>query len=69
MDISSYLEESTPLQIQYNFKRFKRELSKYHDEEWTVGEEINKPLILKLKSYTVDTTQVVNSIYKGSETL
>lgn len=69
LDITTYLEESTPLQIQENFKRFKRELSKYQDEEWTVGEEINKSLIPKLKSYTVDTAQVVTSIYKGSETL
>lgn len=52
-----------------NFKRFKRDLSKYHDEHLTVGEEINKSLLPKLKSFTVDTAQVVNSIYKGSEVL
>ncbi|KAG1144717.1 hypothetical protein G6F37_004799 [Rhizopus arrhizus] len=44
-----------------------REISKYYNEKWTVGEEINKSLIPKLKNYIVDTTQVVNSNYKGSE--
>lgn len=68
MDIA-YLEESAPPQIQDNFKRFKREFSKYQDKEWTVGKEINKSLIPKLMSYTFDTIQIVNSIYKGSETL
>jgi polyhydroxyalkanoate synthesis regulator phasin len=67
LDISAYLEESTQQQLQDNFKRYKRDLSKYHHEEWTVGEEINKSLIPKLKYYTVDTAQVVSTIYKGSD--
>ncbi|EIE90157.1 hypothetical protein RO3G_14868 [Rhizopus delemar RA 99-880] len=57
------------LQIQENFKRYKRELSRYQSDNWTVGEEINKSLIPKLKKYNVDTHQVVTSIYKGSDVL
>jgi regulator of replication initiation timing len=67
LDITEYLEESTPLQIHENFKRYKRDLAKYYDEEWTTGEEVNKSLIPKLKAYTVDTAQVVTSIYKSSD--
>jgi hypothetical protein len=51
--ILTYLEESTPLQIQDNFKRFKREFSKYYDKEWTVDEEINKSLIPKYKRVSI----------------
>ncbi|KAG0852319.1 hypothetical protein G6F17_008215 [Rhizopus arrhizus] len=67
LDITGYLEESTPLQIQEKFKRFKRDLTKYQDEEWATGEEINKSLLPKLKAYTVDTAQVVALIYKSSD--
>ncbi|KAL0083941.1 hypothetical protein F4703DRAFT_1917000 [Phycomyces blakesleeanus] len=62
VDIATYLEESTPLQIQENFKR-------YQDNEWTAGEEINRSILPKLKSYTVDTAQVVTVIYKSLGTL
>ncbi|KAG0753321.1 hypothetical protein G6F60_012744 [Rhizopus arrhizus] len=57
----------TKQQHQDNFKRYKREVTKYHHDEWTVAEEINKSFIPKLKQYTVDTTQVVNAHYKGAE--
>lgn len=67
MDVSSRLEENTQHQLKENFKWYKRDLSKYHHDDWTVGEEINKPLLLNLKNYTMDTTQAVNAIYKGSE--
>jgi hypothetical protein len=33
LDITGYLEVSTPFQIQENFKRFKWDLTKYQDEE------------------------------------
>ncbi|KAI7851727.1 hypothetical protein BDC45DRAFT_444839, partial [Circinella umbellata] len=48
-------------------KKYKRDLSKYTHEEWTIAEEINKSFISKLKQYPVDTNQLVSSIYKGSE--
>ncbi|KAG1042355.1 hypothetical protein G6F43_011925 [Rhizopus delemar] len=67
LDIASFLDETTNQQHQDNFKRYKREISKYYHEEWTVAEEINKSFIPKLKQFTVDTTQVVNAHYKGAE--
>ena len=67
MEIIDSLENLTKQQHQENFKLYKREISKYHHEEWTMGEEINKSFIPKLKNYTVDSTQVINAHYKGSE--
>lgn len=67
LGITSTLEQFTKQQHQDNFKRYKREITKYHHEEWTVAEEINRSFIPKLKQYTVDTTQVVNAHYKGAE--
>lgn len=67
LGITSSLDKLTKQQHQDNFKRYKRELTKYHHDEWTVAEEINKSFIPKLKQYTVDTTQVVNAHYKGAE--
>ncbi|KAG1639576.1 hypothetical protein G6F44_007697 [Rhizopus delemar] len=68
LEIASFLDETTKQQHQDNFKRYKREISKYYHEEWTMAEEINKSFIPKLKQFTVDTTQVVNANYKGAET-
>ncbi|KAG1171360.1 hypothetical protein G6F36_011768 [Rhizopus arrhizus] len=68
LEIASFLDETTKQQHQDNFKRYKREISKYYHEEWTMAEEINKSFIPKLKQFTVDTTQVVNAHYKGAET-
>ena len=67
LEITSSLDKVTKQQHQDNFKRYKREISKYHREEWTVAEEINKSFLPKLKQFTVDTTQVVNAYYKGAE--
>ncbi|KAG0810222.1 hypothetical protein G6F17_008310 [Rhizopus arrhizus] len=67
LEITSSLDKVTKQQHQDNFKRYKREISKYHHEEWTVAEEINKSFLPKLKQFTVDTTQVVNAHYKGAE--
>ncbi|KAG1035021.1 hypothetical protein G6F43_013310 [Rhizopus delemar] len=63
LDISSSLDSVTKQQHFDNFKRYKRDLSKYNNEEWTVGEEINRSFIPKLKNHTVDTTQVVNVVF------
>ncbi|KAG1449518.1 hypothetical protein G6F56_008617 [Rhizopus delemar] len=69
VDITFFLEDILSQQVQDNFKRLKRNRKKYHDKQWVTGEEINKSLSPKLKSFNVDTAQVVNSIYKGSEIL
>ncbi|KAI9478783.1 MAG: hypothetical protein EXX96DRAFT_483738, partial [Benjaminiella poitrasii] len=45
-----------------------RESSKYHHEEWTMVEEINKTFLIKVEQFTISTTQVVNVHYKGVET-
>jgi hypothetical protein len=42
LEITSSLDEVTKRQHQDNFKRYKQETNKYHHEEWTVAEEINK---------------------------
>lgn len=67
LDISFSLEENMQHQLKVNFKWYKHDFSKYHYDEWTVGEEINKPLLLKRKNYSMDTTLANNAIYKGSE--
>jgi polyhydroxyalkanoate synthesis regulator phasin len=67
LGITSSLNKLTKQQHQDNFKRYKREVTKYRHDEWTVTEEINKAFIPKLKQYTVDTIQVVNAHYKGAE--
>lgn len=67
LDITSTLENLTKQQHLDNFKRYKRDVSNYYNEEWTIPEEINKSFIPKLKNYTVDTTQVVNADYKGAD--
>lgn len=67
VEVVTTLEENSKLQLQEGFKRYKKDLSKYAHDEWTVAEEINKSLLPKLKQHTVETTQLVSSIYKGSE--
>ncbi|KAG2195369.1 hypothetical protein INT47_004477, partial [Mucor saturninus] len=67
LEITSSLEQHTKQQHQDNFKRYKRDVTKYHHNEWTIVEEINKSFLPKLRHYTVDTTQVVNAHYKGAE--
>lgn len=67
MEIASSLDNTTRQQYQCDFKRNMREISKYYNEESTMGEKSNKPLIPKLKNYIVDTAQVINSNYKGPE--
>lgn len=66
LQIASTLDEVTKQQHQENFKRYKREISKYRHEEWVVA-EINKSFLPKLKQFTADTTQVVAAHYKRTE--
>ncbi|KAG1049828.1 hypothetical protein G6F43_007863 [Rhizopus delemar] len=49
LEIASFLGETTKQQHQDNFKRYKREISKYYHVEWAVAEEINKSFIPKPK--------------------
>ncbi|KAG1138403.1 hypothetical protein G6F37_011356 [Rhizopus arrhizus] len=37
LDITSFLDSLTKKQYLDNFKHYKREVSKYYNEEWTVG--------------------------------
>jgi hypothetical protein len=67
IEIITQLKESPRQQLQEKFKRYKRDLSKYVNGDWTVAEDIKKSLFPKLKQYTVDTTQLVSSIYKESD--
>ncbi|KAG1344573.1 hypothetical protein G6F62_004434 [Rhizopus arrhizus] len=67
LEITSFLNSLTKKQHLDKFKRYKREVSKYYNEEWTVTEDINKSFLPNLKAFTVDTTQVVNVHYKRLE--
>ena len=67
LEITSFLDKLTKQQHLDNFKCYKREVSKYYNEEWTVTEDINKSFLPNLKAFTVDTTQVVNVHYKRLE--
>ncbi|KAI8881650.1 hypothetical protein K501DRAFT_274424 [Backusella circina FSU 941] len=67
MDIISTLEENSKLQLQESFRRYKKDLTRYTNDDWTIPEEINKSLTPKLKHHTVETTQLVSSIYKGTD--
>lgn len=66
LDIISELEVS-PAQLQTNFKRFKKDVQKYTNDEWFKPERVNKSLLPKLKAHKVDTQQIVNTIYKITE--
>ncbi|KAG1046949.1 hypothetical protein G6F43_010581 [Rhizopus delemar] len=67
VEVSNILETTPTHQLKENFKKFKRELRRYRHDEWTTSKEINKQFIPKLKKHTVETLQVVNTIYKHSE--
>ncbi|KAG1136114.1 hypothetical protein G6F37_012451 [Rhizopus arrhizus] len=67
LDIIEELENTPPQQLQNNLKQFKREAHKYVPNDWTTPETINRNFLPDLKKYTVETTQVINSIYKVTE--
>lgn len=67
VEITNTLEENSRHQLQETFKRYKKDLSRYSNDDWTRAEEINKSLLPKIKQHTVETTQLVSSIYKGSD--
>jgi hypothetical protein len=67
MKITSTLNDLTPQLLQGNLKRSKRQLSRYHHDEWTVAEEISKSLVPKLKNFKMEATQVIIAYYKVAE--
>lgn len=67
MKITSTLNDLTLQLLQDNLKRSKRQLSRYHHDEWTVAEEISKSLVPKLKNFKMEATQVITVYYKVAE--
>ncbi|KAI9477729.1 MAG: hypothetical protein EXX96DRAFT_650173 [Benjaminiella poitrasii] len=60
LEINQFLKNSHLYQFQEYIKKYKRGLSNYFHEQWTVGEIINQELVPKLKKHTVDTHQPNN---------
>lgn len=66
-EIVEILEGSPLLQLEQNLQKFKKQVRKYHHEEWTRGEKPNKECTSIYKKHKVDTYQVLNTIYNNSE--
>ena len=49
MEILNQLENTPTQQFQENFRKFKKEGSKYVQNKWTTGQSINKELLPELK--------------------
>ncbi|ORE01003.1 hypothetical protein BCV72DRAFT_218098, partial [Rhizopus microsporus var. microsporus] len=54
--------------LQDNIKRFKRDLQRYNSKEWLTPERINKSLYNELQKRKVGANEVINEIYKLTET-
>jgi hypothetical protein len=67
LEISEYLDSTPIYALKEEFKRFKRQVARYNNENWNRQEQINKELIPELKRWKIDTYQVANNIYKYSE--
>ncbi|KAG1137448.1 hypothetical protein G6F37_013526 [Rhizopus arrhizus] len=67
LEISEYLDGTPAYELKEEFKRFKRQIAKYKNDNWNRPEQINKELIPELKKWKIDTFQVVSSIYKYSD--
>ncbi|KAG0781125.1 hypothetical protein G6F57_001507 [Rhizopus arrhizus] len=65
--ISEYLDGTLMYELKGEFKRFKRQVTRYNNDTWNRQEQINKELIPELKQWKIDTFQIVNNIYKYSE--
>jgi ribosome-binding ATPase YchF (GTP1/OBG family) len=48
------LNETSTVQLQENFKNYKRAIQRYNHEKWTRAEQINKEFISDLKNWKVD---------------
>lgn len=64
VEITTELESLSSSQHETNFRKFKRESHKYTLDEWTTPEKINKSVYPELKRHTIETSQVVNHVYK-----
>ena len=67
VEIVTELENLSSSQHETNFKKFKRESHRYILDEWTTPEKINKSIYPELKRHTVETSYVVNHVYKLTE--
>lgn len=67
MEIATELENLSQQQLQDNFKHFKRDTKRYHSDEWTVPEKINKSLLPYLKRHQTEIAQVVATSQKITE--
>ena len=67
MEILEELEGISSLQLQENFRRFKKDTRKYQSNEWLVPEKINKSVLPYIKKHSTDTINVINSIQKITE--
>ncbi|PHZ14393.1 uncharacterized protein RHIMIDRAFT_236366 [Rhizopus microsporus ATCC 52813] len=69
--IKSSLEECKPNKnkdrMEYQY-RFKRDLQRYNSKEWLTPERINKSLYNELQKRKVGANEVINEIYKLTET-
>jgi len=67
LGISEYLDGTLMYKPKREFKRFKRQVTRYNNDTWNRQEQINKELTPELKEWKIDTFQIVNNIYKYSE--
>ncbi|KAG1143853.1 hypothetical protein G6F37_008619 [Rhizopus arrhizus] len=67
VEIVTELENLSSSQHETNFKKFKRESHRYILDEWTTPEKINKSIYPELKGHIVETSYVVNHVYKLTE--
>jgi hypothetical protein len=68
MEILSLLEESTPNDLKDNLKQYRRSLSKYNDDFWTIPETMDKEFTTELKRAKMEVHQAILSSYKFTET-
>ncbi|KAG0759980.1 hypothetical protein G6F29_008749 [Rhizopus arrhizus] len=67
LGILEYLDGTLMYKPKREFKRFKRQVTRYNNDTWNRQEQINKELTPELKEWKIDTFQIVNNIYKYSE--
>jgi 5S rRNA maturation endonuclease (ribonuclease M5) len=49
LEISEYLNSTPNYELKEEFKRFKRQIARYNNDNWNKQEQINKELIPALK--------------------
>ncbi|KAG1136169.1 hypothetical protein G6F37_012346 [Rhizopus arrhizus] len=66
-EVFEELGSSSKSELQANLKRYTREIPKYKGSQWTTPETINKEFTRDLKKYTVESYQLIMTMYKNSE--